>query len=104
MSFNPFSLVAPWLGTFKLLALVVVAAAAIFVYRPYCTLICPFGFLMNLTSRVGLLKLRVNEECIDCGACMRKCPTGQAYKGSAMAECYWCWRCLQVCKKDAIHL
>lgn len=104
MSFNPFSLVAPWLGTFKLLALVVVAAAAIFVYRPYCTLICPFGFLMNLTSRVGLLKLRVNEECIDCGACMRKCPTGQAYKGSAMAECYWCGRCLQVCKKDAIHL
>jgi polyferredoxin len=104
VSFNPFSLVSPWLGTFKLLALVVVAVAGIFVYRPYCTLLCPFGFLMNLISRVSLLKLKVNENCIDCGACTKKCPTGQAHKGSAMAECYWCGRCLKMCKKDAIAI
>jgi ferredoxin-type protein NapH len=103
-SFDPFSLVSPWLGTFKLLVLVIVAAAAIFVYRPWCTLLCPFGFLMNLTSRFGLLKLKLNDNCIECGACMRKCPTGQATRGSAMAECYWCGRCLQACKKDAIGL
>lgn len=104
VSFNPFSLVSPWLDTFKLLALVVVAAAGVFVYRPYCTLLCPFGFLMNLTSRVSLLKLKINENCIDCRACSRKCPTGQAQKGSAMAECYLCGRCLKACKKDAIGL
>jgi polyferredoxin len=104
VSFNPFNLVASWLSTFKLMALIVVAVAAIFVYRPYCTLLCPFGFLMNLTSRVSFLKLKVNDNCIDCSACARKCPTGQARKGSAMAECYWCGRCLQACKKDAIGL
>lgn len=104
VSFNPFNLVSYWLGTFKLVALIAVAAAGIFVYRPYCTLICPFGFLMNLASRVSFLKLKVNDNCIDCGACERKCPTGQAQKGSAMAECYWCGRCLQACKKDAIGL
>lgn len=102
--FNPFSLVSPWLGTFKLVALIVVAAAAIFVYRPWCTLLCPFGLLMNATSRVSILRLKVNDKCIDCGACMKKCPTGQAHKGSTMAECYWCGRCLKACKNNAITL
>jgi len=100
--FNPFSLISPWLGAFKLLAFVLVVIAAVFVYRPWCTLLCPFGFLINLTSRLSLLKLRVNDRCIDCGACAKKCPTGQAHKGSPMAECYWCGRCLNACKKDAI--
>jgi ferredoxin-type protein NapH len=103
-SFEPFSLVSSWVGTFKLLVLIIVGFAAIFVYRPWCTLLCPFGFLMNLTSRFGLLKFKLNDNCIDCGACMRKCPTGQAAKGSAMAECYWCGRCMKACKKDAIGL
>lgn len=102
--FDPFSLVSPWLGTFKLLALVLVAAAAVFIYRPWCTLLCPFGFLMNLTSRLSALELRINGNCTDCGACVRKCPTGQAQRGSAMAECYWCGRCLPACKKDAIAI
>jgi ferredoxin-type protein NapH len=100
--FNPFSLVSPWLGTFKLLVLIVAAAAAIFVYRPWCTLLCPFGFLMSLTSRLSFFKLKINDNCVDCGACVKKCPTGQAHKGSAMAECYWCGRCLDACKKEAI--
>jgi ferredoxin-type protein NapH len=104
VAFNPFRIVAPWLDTFKLAALVVVVAVGIFVYRPYCMLICPFGFLMNLTSRIGLLKLKVSESCIDCGACTKKCPTGQAKKGSTMAECYWCGQCLKACKKDAIGM
>lgn len=102
VKFNPFSLISSWTGTFKLLALVVIVFAAIFVYRPWCTLLCPFGFLMNLTSRLGLFRLKLNDQCIDCGACMKKCPTGQAYKGSKMAECYWCGRCLKACKKGAI--
>lgn len=102
VKFNPFSLVSSWLGTFKLLALIAIVGAAVFIYRPWCTLLCPFGFIMNLTSRLGLFRLKLNDHCIDCGACVRKCPTGQAYKGSAIAECYWCGRCLKACKKDAI--
>ncbi len=100
--FNPFSLVSPWLGTFKLLVLIIVVAVSVFVYRPWCTLLCPFGFLMNLTSRFSIFKLKLNKNCIDCAACTKKCPTSQAHKGSKMAECYWCGRCLNACKKDAI--
>lgn len=100
--FNPFSLVSPWLGTFKLLVLIIVVAVSVFVYRPWCTLLCPFGFLMNLTSKFSILKLRLNKNCINCAVCKKKCPTDQANKGSTMAECYWCGRCLEVCKKNAI--
>lgn len=100
--FNPFNLVSHWLGTFKLLVLIIVVAASLFVYRPWCTLLCPFGFLMNLTSKLSTLKLRLNENCVNCAVCAKKCPTDQANKDSKMAECYWCGRCLNVCKKDAI--
>lgn len=102
--FNPFSLVSPWLGTFKLLVLIIVVATSVIVYRPWCTLLCPFGFLMNLTSRFSIFKLKLNKNCIDCAACTKKCPTNQAHKGSTMAECYWCGRCLNVCRKDAIDV
>ncbi|WP_174591758.1 4Fe-4S binding protein [Methanocella conradii] len=100
--FNPFSLISSWLSTFKLIALIVIVAASIFIYRPWCTLLCPFGFFMNLTSRLSFFRLKLNDNCVDCGACMKKCPTGQPYKGSAMAECYWCVRCLKACKHNAI--
>ena len=100
--FNPFNLVSSWLFTFKLIALIVIVAASIFIYRPWCTLLCPFGFLMNLTSRLSLFRLNRNGSCIDCGACMKKCPTGQPYRDSDMAECYWCARCLKACKHNAI--
>jgi polyferredoxin len=102
--FNPFSLVSSWLGTFKLLVLIIVVAISVIVYRPWCTLLCPFGFLMNLTSRFSIFKLKLNRNCIDCAACTKKCPTNQAHKGSTMAECYWCGRCLNVCRKDAIDI
>ncbi|MDI6896972.1 4Fe-4S binding protein [Methanocella conradii] len=100
--FNPFSLVSSWLFTFKLLALIAIVASSLFIYRPWCTLLCPFGLLMSLSSRLSLFRLNRNEKCIDCGACVKKCPTCQPYRGSAMSECYWCARCLKACRHNAI--
>lgn len=101
--FDPFSLVSPALGTFKLVALLVISAAAIFVYRPWCTLICPFGAIGNMLSRVSILRLSISERCSGCGACTNKCPTQQPPYGT-MSECYYCGRCLKVCRKGAIRL
>lgn len=101
--FNPFQIVAPQLGLFKLSAFLIISAAAIFVYRPWCTLLCPFGAVGNLLSRVSIFKLRAGENCNGCSACTRACPTGQPPAGS-MAECYYCGRCLKACKKNALYL
>ncbi|MCD1294265.1 hypothetical protein CUJ83_04545 [Methanocella sp. CWC-04] len=81
----------------------VIAITAISVYRPWCAWICPFGALASLVSRFSLLKIGMNENCNDCGACKKKCPTSQPYRGSDMSECYYCGRCFSVCKKDALE-
>ena len=75
----------------------------IFVYRPYCRFICPFGALASLLGRFSPLKLRRTEDCTECGICEKICPTQEAYPDSNMAECYYCNRCVEACRHDAIE-
>lgn len=49
----------------------------IFVARPYCRYLCPYGALLSLFSRWSNIKVRVTpDECIRCGLCEAKCPFG----------------------------
>jgi polyferredoxin len=75
----------------------------IFVYRPYCRFICPFGALAALFAKFSPLKLRRTEDCNECGLCEKVCPTQEAHAESDMAECYYCYRCIDACRHDAIE-
>ncbi|MBI0582811.1 MAG: 4Fe-4S binding protein [Methanomassiliicoccus sp.] len=79
-----------------------IMAASLFIYRPWCNLLCPFGALASLASRRSVLRLRRNEDCIDCGRCVRTCPTGEPKAGATMEGCYYCGRCIDVCPKQAL--
>ena len=78
------------------------------VYRPFCQLVCPFGFVSWLFEKISFNRVRVNhEDCTLCGACIRACPN-EAAKGIVEqkklgADCYSCMRCLNSCPVDAIH-
>ena len=79
-----------------------------FFYRPFCQLICPFGFLSWILERISLFRVKVNPElCTECGACDRACPLPAAddrVKDKALpADCFSCARCLKVCPTDAIR-
>jgi ferredoxin len=77
------------------------------IYRPFCQLICPFGFLSWLLERVSVFRVRIDRErCTQCGACVRACPS-EAARGRVdgrrlPADCFSCARCLRVCPEDAI--
>lgn len=86
---------------YAFLALVTVG---LFIYRPFCRFLCPYGALLSLVSMVGLFKLRRNEDCIECGDCEEACPTGEATGKARKQECYMCNRCREVCPADAIRL
>lgn len=46
-----------------------------FVGRPYCRFLCPYGVLLNWTSSVSKKHLTITpSECIDCKLCERSCP------------------------------
>jgi len=94
--------------TWTILATVVSSLGlALVTYRPFCVLICPFGFVSWLAERLSLMRVRVNrEQCDLCGACSNACPTGaagQIVQGKTFAaDCYSCARCLNVCPSEAI--
>lgn len=84
------------------ISLIVIGITSIFIYRPWCRLLCPFGALSSLASRGSKLKLRRTEDCTDCGLCEVVCPTAEASREANKSECYLCRRCVEVCPQDAI--
>lgn len=77
------------------------------VYRPFCQLVCPFGWYAWFLEKISLTGVRIDRKaCTACGACDRACPVEAAHDRLACktwpAECFSCARCLRVCPVDAI--
>jgi polyferredoxin len=80
---------------------------SLFIYRPHCYCVCPFGLYSWFLERLAVFRIRVNrEKCTDCKACIKACP-GFAmrgiYEGSALPpDCFSCGECLAACSFDAL--
>ncbi len=48
---------------------------AVFVARPYCRFLCPYGAILNLVSRVSIFRVTITPtDCIKCRRCENACP------------------------------
>jgi cytochrome c oxidase accessory protein FixG len=103
-------------------AMLVVTALMVFDFARFreqtCTVVCPYGrFQSVLLDRRSLIvgyDARRGEprgkgqrtaetafgDCIDCGACVRTCPTGIDIRDGLQMECIHCTQCTDAC--DAI--
>lgn len=83
-----------------------------------CTLVCPYGrlqsVLLDTNSIVVAYDFRRGEprgplarsgdragkgDCIDCGACVRVCPTGIDIRHGTQLECVNCTACIDACNR-----
>lgn len=106
---NPFNLFNLDFETVSiLLTVILVLLASFVVYRPFCQLVCPFGFVSWVAERFSIIRIRIDKEkCTRCGACIRSCPLdaakGRVQSSILQADCFSCARCLNVCPVDAIR-
>lgn len=80
-----------------IISLLIVSITSIFVYRPWCRFLCPFGAGSAFLGKFATVTYRRSKDCNDCGFCEKICPT-KLSKGA----CYYCNRCVEICPKDAI--
>ncbi len=91
------------LFTWKLLVLLGLVTACIFVYRAFCRFFCPLGAIYSLMTRLALLGIRVDpRRCTGCGVCLRVCPVDIRRVGDR--ECVSCGKCISRCPEGAISL
>ncbi len=56
---------------------------SIVIYRPYCRFLCPYGFLLKITSYFSLKHLSIaTKQCINCKLCEGSCPMGEIHYAS----------------------
>jgi polyferredoxin len=70
---------------------------SVFLYRPVCRILCPFGVLFSIFAEFSVFRLRRTETCISCKKCEKACPAVTAGEHDSKRECYLCGRCTETC-------
>lgn len=70
---------------------------SVYLYRPVCRIICPFGVIFSQLAEFSSFRLRRTETCINCKKCEKTCPANTAGKRDSKGECYLCGRCTEIC-------
>jgi NosR/NirI family nitrous oxide reductase transcriptional regulator len=73
--------------------------AGIFVGRPYCRWLCPYGALLSAFSRYAWRPFSITPDReLDCGLCQGACPYGAIEDRRAVrTRCFACGRCYRSC-------
>jgi polyferredoxin len=73
--------------------------AGIFVGRPYCRWLCPYGALLSAFSRYAWRPFSITPDReLDCGLCQGACPYGAIEDRRAVrSRCFACGRCYRSC-------
>ncbi len=79
-----------------LVVLAVTILGALFVERPWCKYLCPFGALLGLGNFIRIFKIRRNASaCVECRVCDRECPMNIEVSKTEIVYDHQCITCLK---------
>jgi polyferredoxin len=104
---NPFEALHWDLDLWMMAVLGVVLAASLFLFRPFCYLLCPVGLFTWVLEHVSIARVKVDREaCDDCMLCTMQspCPAVPAILEGKKSrpDCHACGICISTCPKDAL--
>ena len=105
---NPFNIFNPTeLKLFGLIFILSIVVMSIFVYRPWCSLFCPYGLLSWLFEKFSVYKIKVDyQTCTSCNECVKSCPSDamKAILGKyyTIPDCFSCGTCINSCTSNSI--
>ena len=74
----------------------------------FCATACPYARLQGVLYDAHTLTIaydqRRDPDCVDCGACVRCCPTGIDIRDGAQMECIACAECVDACRPIMLKL
>ncbi len=106
--FNPFDFLHWGFGLWTVLTMIITMVTGLFIFRPFCYLVCPVGLLSWILEHFALTRVKLDRaKCTDCGICERKapCPTVPAIMAEkwSQPDCHACGQCIEVCPEDALN-
>ncbi|MBC8400767.1 MAG: 4Fe-4S binding protein [Candidatus Marinimicrobia bacterium] len=106
--FNPFEFLHWGFELLGILVMLVTLISGLFIFRPFCYLVCPIGLFSWLLEHFALTRIKLDRaKCTDCDICLRKspCPSIPAILAEkwSQPDCHACGRCIEVCPEDALH-
>lgn len=88
--------------------IVIMLGLSLFLFRPFCYLICPMGLLTWILEHISVYKVRLKKEsCNNCGKCIIQspCPSVQGIiDGKKLrGDCHLCNICIEACPSKALY-
>ena len=106
--FNPFHFLHWRFELYTIMVLLITLIASVFIFRPFCYLVCPVGLFTWIIEQFSLVKVKVNRHnCTDCSLCIKKsyCPAVKSIVEGTRThpDCFACGRCIRNCPEKALR-